>query len=142
MMPMFDAVPKINAANNSKSIGYSLRTLSGKKHVVVDTEEIKRSIKRLQDPDELRERCEQLENELAYYKALSNHLESELQNKRIQEAPSTSKTQQSNSQPHPSSSSSSSTQNHHHSGSRQHLSAQQQQILQQLKTTVRDSIFC
>lgn len=123
---MFDSIPKINTANVSKSFGYDLRVLDGKKHVVVDQEEIKRKVKRLQDPDELRERCEQLENELIYYKTLTSHLESELQSKQIPEVPATSKTSnaQSSSQPQVS----------NHQSNRQSISsAQQQQIIQQLK---------
>lgn len=89
--PMFDVVPKINCTNTSK--GYSVRMINGDKHVVVDQEEIKRKVKHLQNPDELKERYEQLENEVAYYKALASHLESELQNRpQPLDHPSTSKT--------------------------------------------------
>lgn len=117
VMPIFDAVPKINTENNSKSFGYSLRMLDGKKHVVVDQEEVKRKVKRIEDPEELRIRCEQLENEVIYYKALAAHLESELENKRLPEQiPSTSKGISNNHQPN-----------------RPVMSTQQQQLLQQLK---------
>lgn len=91
ILPMFDVVPKINSTTTSKAMGYSLRTLNGSKHVVVDQEEIRRKVKLLQDPDELRDRCKQLESELVYYKALTNHLETELQNKQMSEGPSTLK---------------------------------------------------
>jgi hypothetical protein len=132
VVPMFDVIPKINPTNTSKAMGYSLRTLNGSKHVVVDQEEIRRKVKLLQDPEELRERCKQLESEVVYYKALANHLETELQTKHLSETPITSKA----AQPNARNANWPETNNH---SSRQPSSAQQQ-LFQQIQAATNKMV--
>jgi hypothetical protein len=134
VVPAFDVVPKVNPTNTSKAMGYSLRTLNGSKHVVVDQEEIRRKVKLLEDPEELRERCKQLESEVIYYKALTNHLEVELQNRQVTEAPSTSKTPQ----PSVPARNSNWTETNNHSP--RHQPSAQQQLLQQLQAAANKMV--
>lgn len=117
-------------------MGYAVKILDGKKHVVVDEEEIRRKVKMLQDPDELRDRCKQLESEVAYYKALAHHLEGELKDKPAHEQPSTSKAPQPNANP-PSISVWPENNNH----SNRH-SFTQQQLLQQLQQAAAQKRVC
>ncbi|KAI6188038.1 hypothetical protein M3Y98_00310400 [Aphelenchoides besseyi] len=79
---LFDVVPKLNSSDVAKPTGFMLRSLSGDQYNAIDMEQIRRTIKQVQDPDELRDRCTQLEAEVNYYKRLTLELENELKQRR------------------------------------------------------------
>ncbi|KAI6214985.1 hypothetical protein M3Y94_00332400 [Aphelenchoides besseyi] len=79
---LFDVVPKLSSSDVAKPTGFMLRSLRSDRYDAVDMEQIRRTIKQIQDPDELRDRCTQLESEVNYYKRLTLELENELKQRR------------------------------------------------------------